>query len=102
MSVHLRHRLDHILGLIENGKDDKVRAEVMRVISIIPPTMTTVNKDLLVCNKPRLAGLLGLTQPLTRTKALAELERFRRREDLFGQVCDLLIRIGLDEEEEDF
>lgn len=100
MSVHLRHRLDRILGLVESSKDKGLRNEVMRVINLIPPSMTAINKELLTCKHPQLNELLGMTEPLTRSKALAELERYRNREDLFGQVCDLLIRIGLDEEED--
>lgn len=100
MSIHLRHRLDHLLDRIENGKDDNLRTEVVRMIDIIPASMNAINKELLVVNRPKLTALLGMTQPLTRSKALAELERHRKREDHFGQVCDLLTRIGLDEEEE--
>lgn len=100
-SFHIRQRLDRILFLIEHQKEDDVRKNLAKMIDSIPDSMDCINKDILLVKKPKIQSIVGRYESLPRTKVILELERYRKGEDLFGQVCDLILRIDLDDEEED-
>lgn len=95
----LRDRLDRLLTLVENGKDGMVRGYVAFVLDIIPPTLPEIQKDILVINKPMIKKLMGRTPPYRKDKAVKEIMLYSHREDLLGQVCNLILRIATNVED---
>ena len=91
--VFLRERLDRLLSLIEQSSDIDLRNQVARLIDILPAKSTAFHRDLLVLEKPRLKRLLGRHDHLSKNKAMAEYASHRKREDAFGQICDLMYQI---------
>lgn len=93
-TMHLRDRLDKLLMLAENGKDASLQARVATILDIIPTTLPEVQKQILVVNKPKLKGMMGRLKPWRKDKVIKELKKSNYREDLFGQICDLIFRIA--------
>lgn len=91
---HLRDRLDRLLNIAENGKDGMLRGKIAFILDIIPPTLPEIQKDLLVVDKPKIKDLMGRTKPYRKDKCMRELTTYNKREDLFGQICDLIARIA--------
>jgi hypothetical protein len=100
MSEHLRERLDRLLMLVEQGKDESLRDKVAWILNIIPITLSEINAQILVVDKPNLKKLMGITHAYKTKKAIIELQKYQKREDLLGQVCDLILRIATNQEEE--
>lgn len=97
---HLRERLDRLLTMAETSKDGMLRGKVAFILDIIPPTMPEIQPEILVINKPRIKDLMGRTKPYRKDKCMRELTTYNKREDLFGQICDLIARIASDREVE--
>lgn len=95
---HLRERLDRLLTMAENGKDGKLRGYIAFILDIIPSTLPEIQKDILVINKPKIKSLMGRTQAYRKDKCMRELTTYNKREDLLGQICDLIVRIATDSE----
>ncbi len=95
---HLRERLDRLLTMAENGKDGMLRGKIAFILDIIPSTMPEIQPAILVVDKPRIKDLMGRTKPYRKDKCMRELTTYNKREDLFGQICDLIVRIFSDRE----
>lgn len=93
-TIHLRERLDKLLMMTENSSDATLRAKVATILDIIPATLPEIQKDILVINKPKIKNMMGRLKPWRKDKVIRELKKSNYREDLFGQVCDLILRIS--------
>ena len=98
-TLHLRDRLDRLMSMAENGKDPAVRGHVAFILDIIPKTLPEIQKDILVINKPKIKDLMGMTSPYRRDKCIKELMTYSNKVDLFGQICDLILRIATNVED---
>lgn len=93
-TAHLRERLDRLLMIVEESKDLRNKGLVAFILDIIPETLPEIQKDILVIGKPSIYSLMGRTKTYRRDRAVKELSNYSTREDIFGQICDLMLRIG--------
>lgn len=91
----LRERLEKLLMIAENGSNGVLRSQVATILDCIPSTLPEIQKDILVVDKPKIRSMMGRGKPYRRDKALKELRKYNFREDLFGQICDLILRIAI-------
>ncbi len=91
----LRERLEKLLTIAENSKDGVIRSQVATILDCIPSSLPEIQKNILVAGKPKIRSMMGHGKPYRRDKALKELRKYNFREDLFGQICDLILRIAI-------
>lgn len=91
----LRERLDKLLTLAENGSDGVLRSKIATILDTIPSTLPEIQKDILTIGKPKIRSMMNRGKPYRRDKALKELRKYNYREDMFGQICDLILRIAI-------
>lgn len=89
----LRLRLKHLLDMAERSDNEEVHDDVAWMIGNLPKSEVAINKEILMINHPKLAEQIASCTPLRRTKAIAVLRGLRGREDLKGQVADVLLQI---------
>lgn len=98
VTEHLRDRLDRLLTIAENGQDVKLRWQIAFILDIVPHTLCEIQKDILTINKPRIKNLMGRTAPYRKDKCIRELQSHSKREDMLGQISDLIARIAMSSE----
>lgn len=91
----LRERLDKLMMMAENGSDGVLRSKIATILDTIPSTLPEIQKDILTIGKPKIRGMMNRGKPYRRDKALKELRKYNYREDMFGQICDLILRIAV-------
>lgn len=91
---NLRIRLDKLLGMLDKSSDGRTKGLVAFVLDTIPSTLPEIQKDILVIDRPSIKALMGRTAPYRKDKCIRELTTYNRREDILGQICDLILRIA--------
>lgn len=91
----LRDRLDRLLSKVDRSNDWQSRVLVANILDRLPSNLP-LKKEILLIDKPTIQSLLGKNKSASKKKYIKELSKYNNREDAFGQICDLVLRISQD------